>query len=105
MSWHATAVFHCELKCPLSSDKLMIFVIAGMQLCNTCLSSFVEIISSSHDLVGISIITLYSWSSVHVVNLHIAGVLYALGVYGLVVVSFDLIFFYFVQEVAGKFIC
>ena len=52
MSGHTTADFHCELKSPLSNDRLMIFVMVGMQLCNTCFSSFVEIISSSHDLVG-----------------------------------------------------
>ena len=39
MSGHTTAVFHCELKSPLSSDRLVIFIISGMQLCNTCLSS------------------------------------------------------------------
>ena len=59
-----------------------------MQLCNTCLSSFAEIISSSHDLVGMSIIILYIWSSESVVNLHSTEVLYALGVYGLMVMSF-----------------
>ena len=75
----------------MSNDKLMIFIIAGMQLCSTCLSSPVEIISSSHDLVGMSSITLYSWSSVSVANLHSAGVSYTVGVYGLMVVSFDLI--------------
>ena len=36
MSGHTTADFHCALKSPLSSDKLMIFLMAGMQLCNTC---------------------------------------------------------------------
>ena len=37
-------------------------------------------------------ITLDSWSSVIVVNFCSAGVLYALGVYGLVLVNVDLMF-------------
>ena len=98
MSSCTTADFHCELNSPLSSNKLMILVIAGMQLCNTCLSSFVEIMSNSHDLVGMSIITLYSWSSVSVVNLLSAGVLYVLGVYGSVTVSSGLIFSIFPEN-------
>ena len=92
MSVYTTADFHCDLNSSLSNDKLMIFVIAGMQVYSTHLSSFVEIISSSHDLVGMSTINFYSWSSVSVVNLLSAGVSYTVGVYGLVVVSFDLIF-------------
>ena len=74
----------------------MIVIIAGMQLHNTCLSSLAGIIPSSHDLVGMSIITLYGWFAVGVVNLLSAGVSYALGVYGLKTVGFDLIFFYFI---------
>ena len=82
MSGYTTANFHCALKSPMPNDKLMIFVIAGMQLCNSCLGSLVGIISSLHDLVSMSIITLYSWSSVSAVNLHSAGVSYSLGVHG-----------------------
>ena len=54
-----TADFHPSWNFSVFSDRFIILVRVGMQCLRTLLSSFVGILSISHDLVGISIMNLY----------------------------------------------